>query len=133
MDPVVGEVVGKDVMACDGASVSFSLSYYYGYYTTIMVNDATVITPDIVASNGVIHVIDTVLLPPGFSIPGAPMPPAQPVPPYHGPGYGPGYYYGYPGYGYGYGYPGYGKCSKALRENVAEKYLSLTKFVCDFL
>lgn len=30
----------------------------------VMVNDATVITADIVASNGVIHVIDTVLLPP---------------------------------------------------------------------
>ena len=30
----------------------------------VMVNDATVTTPDIEASNGVIHVIDTVLLPP---------------------------------------------------------------------
>ena len=29
-----------------------------------MVNEATVITPDIEASNGVIHVIDTVLMPP---------------------------------------------------------------------
>ncbi len=30
----------------------------------VMVNDATVLTPDIEASNGVIHEIDTVLLPP---------------------------------------------------------------------
>ena len=31
---------------------------------TVMINDAKVITADIKASNGVIHVIDTVLLPP---------------------------------------------------------------------
>ena len=31
---------------------------------TVMINDSTVIIPDIEASNGVIHVIDTVLLPP---------------------------------------------------------------------
>jgi uncharacterized surface protein with fasciclin (FAS1) repeats len=30
----------------------------------VMVNDATVTTADIVASNGVIHVIDKVILPP---------------------------------------------------------------------
>jgi uncharacterized surface protein with fasciclin (FAS1) repeats len=30
----------------------------------VMVNDANVVTADIVASNGVIHVIDAVLLPP---------------------------------------------------------------------
>lgn len=31
----------------------------------VMVNDATVVTPDIMASNGVIHVIDKVILPEG--------------------------------------------------------------------
>jgi uncharacterized surface protein with fasciclin (FAS1) repeats len=31
---------------------------------SVHVNDATVVTPDIGASNGVIHVIDTVMLPP---------------------------------------------------------------------
>jgi uncharacterized surface protein with fasciclin (FAS1) repeats len=31
----------------------------------VMVNDATVVTPDVQASNGVIHVIDRVILPPG--------------------------------------------------------------------
>jgi uncharacterized surface protein with fasciclin (FAS1) repeats len=30
----------------------------------VKINDATVITADVAASNGVIHVIDTVLLPP---------------------------------------------------------------------
>jgi uncharacterized surface protein with fasciclin (FAS1) repeats len=30
----------------------------------VMVNDATVVTPDVGASNGVIHVIDAVILPP---------------------------------------------------------------------
>ena len=29
-----------------------------------MINDATVIIADVAASNGIIHVIDTVLLPP---------------------------------------------------------------------
>jgi uncharacterized surface protein with fasciclin (FAS1) repeats len=33
---------------------------------TVMVNDATVTAVDVMASNGVIHVIDTVLLPPDF-------------------------------------------------------------------
>ena len=32
----------------------------------VMINDATVTTPDIMASNGIIHVIDTVLLPPSL-------------------------------------------------------------------
>lgn len=30
----------------------------------VMVNDVTVVKPDVMATNGVIHVIDTVLLPP---------------------------------------------------------------------
>ena len=30
----------------------------------VMVNDATVVTPDIAASNGIIHVVDSVILPP---------------------------------------------------------------------
>lgn len=31
---------------------------------TVMINDAKVVTADVAASNGVIHVIDTVILPP---------------------------------------------------------------------
>ena len=33
----------------------------------VTINDATVTTPDIAASNGIIHVIDTVLLPPSLA------------------------------------------------------------------
>lgn len=35
---------------------------------SVMVNDATVVMPDVMASNGVVHVIDTVLLPPGLAL-----------------------------------------------------------------
>ena len=31
----------------------------------LKVNNATVVTPDVTATNGIIHVIDTVLIPPG--------------------------------------------------------------------
>ena len=34
---------------------------------TVTINDATVTTPDIMASNGIIHVIDPVLLPPSLA------------------------------------------------------------------
>jgi uncharacterized surface protein with fasciclin (FAS1) repeats len=34
-----------------------------------MINDATVVMTDVVASNGVIHVIDTVLMPPDAATP----------------------------------------------------------------
>ena len=44
----------------EGSSVSIKVNG-----PTVMVNDATVTAVDVDASNGVIHVIDTVLLPPG--------------------------------------------------------------------
>ncbi|MAT06769.1 MAG: fasciclin [Acidimicrobiaceae bacterium] len=64
---VPGEVLAADVVALDaqsvatvnGAEVDISVDG-----DTVMVNDATVVTADVDASNGVIHVIDTVLLPP---------------------------------------------------------------------
>ncbi|HEX4006757.1 MAG TPA: fasciclin domain-containing protein [Acidobacteriaceae bacterium] len=43
----------------EGASLSFKVSGGH-----VMVNDATVVKADVHASNGVIHVIDTVLMPP---------------------------------------------------------------------
>jgi transforming growth factor-beta-induced protein len=56
--------------------------YWYGWYcdqyhceydyceTVIVINDyATVVTADVGASNGIIHIIDKVLIPPGFSFP----------------------------------------------------------------
>jgi len=50
---------GQDVETVNGATVAISVDG-----ETVMVNDATVIQTDIMASNGVIHVIDTVLVPP---------------------------------------------------------------------
>jgi len=64
---VEGEVPASDVVTLDGeevptvngASVLITIDG-----ETVMVNEATVIAPDVFASNGVIHVIDAVLVPP---------------------------------------------------------------------
>ena len=56
---VVVTLDGQSVTTVNGADVAISVDD-----GTVMVNDATVVTADIEASNGVIHVIDTVLLPP---------------------------------------------------------------------
>jgi hypothetical protein len=45
----------------NGESVTISINDDDG----VMVNDANVIQTDIIACNGIIHVIDSVLLPPG--------------------------------------------------------------------
>ena len=61
---VPGKVMAADIAAGDVATVAgptVKLSVVDG---KVMVNDATVVTADVVASNGVIHVIDKVLLPP---------------------------------------------------------------------
>lgn len=50
---------GQDVATAAGPTVKIGVSG-----STVMVNDATVTAADIAASNGVIHVIDKVLLPP---------------------------------------------------------------------
>ena len=55
------DVVGLDGQSVDtvnGAAVDISVDG-----ETVMVNEATVTMPDVMASNGVIHVIDQVLLP----------------------------------------------------------------------
>lgn len=49
---------GQDVETVNGATVAISIDG-----ETVMVNDATVAQADVFASNGVIHVIDSVLLP----------------------------------------------------------------------
>ena len=56
---VVVTLDGQSVTTVNGADVAISVDG-----GTVMVNDATVVTADIEASNGVIHVIDAVLLPP---------------------------------------------------------------------
>jgi uncharacterized surface protein with fasciclin (FAS1) repeats len=50
---------GESVATVNGAEVTITVDG-----ETVMVNDATVVATDIEASNGVIHVIDTVLVPP---------------------------------------------------------------------
>ncbi|MDH3754256.1 MAG: fasciclin domain-containing protein [Acidimicrobiia bacterium] len=50
---------GQAVTTVNGADVTITVDG-----DTVMVNDATVAAVDVAASNGVIHVIDTVLLPP---------------------------------------------------------------------
>ncbi|MFL2962412.1 MAG: fasciclin domain-containing protein [Candidatus Poseidoniaceae archaeon] len=54
-DVTDGQTVG--MMNGDDASITVADG-------TVMINDATVVSPDVVASNGVIHVIDKVLMPP---------------------------------------------------------------------
>jgi len=64
---VAGEVPSSDVVALDGQSVETVNGASVEITVdgeTVMVNDATVTAVDVEASNGVIHVIDAVLLPP---------------------------------------------------------------------
>ena len=61
---VSGKVTAADVVKLDSAKTvqgqSVTIKSSYG---NVMINDAKVIIADVEASNGVIHVIDTVLLP----------------------------------------------------------------------
>jgi len=54
------DVAGKSLKVKTAAGLPVNVDGTFG----VRVNDAHVIQPDIEASNGVIHVIDTVLLPP---------------------------------------------------------------------
>jgi uncharacterized surface protein with fasciclin (FAS1) repeats len=61
---VSGKVMAKDVMTMkeaktvNGESVTISMET-----DTVMIDNAKVVTPDIECSNGIIHVIDTVIMP----------------------------------------------------------------------
>jgi uncharacterized surface protein with fasciclin (FAS1) repeats len=61
---VAGAVPASEVVKITSAKTvngkDVSVAVKYG---KVMINNATVVTPDIKASNGIIHVIDTVLLP----------------------------------------------------------------------
>jgi uncharacterized surface protein with fasciclin (FAS1) repeats len=52
------QITDGDVATVEGSTVAISTE------NGVMVNDATVVTPDVMASNGVIHVIDAVIIPP---------------------------------------------------------------------
>ena len=54
---------GMTATMLNGESASFTVNS-----DTVLINDATVISTDILASNGVVHVIDEVLFPPSFSV-----------------------------------------------------------------
>jgi uncharacterized surface protein with fasciclin (FAS1) repeats len=62
---VPGSVMAADVVKLDDApTVNGAMVDVNVDGGTVMINKATVVSADIAASNGVIHVIDTVLLPP---------------------------------------------------------------------
>ena len=64
---VSGKVLAADVVTLDGQDVETVAGPTVNVKvdgSTVMINDATVTAADIMASNGVIHVIDKVLLPP---------------------------------------------------------------------
>jgi uncharacterized surface protein with fasciclin (FAS1) repeats len=50
---------GQSVPTLNGAEITISVDG-----DTVMIDDATVVTVDVMADNGIIHVIDSVLLPP---------------------------------------------------------------------
>jgi uncharacterized surface protein with fasciclin (FAS1) repeats len=55
---------GQQATTVEGQPITLTVSG-----STVKVNDATVVQADVAASNGVIHVIDTVLLPPDAALP----------------------------------------------------------------
>ncbi len=64
---IEGEVPAADVVGLDGQSVATVNGAEVDVTVdgeTVMINDATVTQADVVASNGIIHVIDQVLIPP---------------------------------------------------------------------
>ena len=64
---IAGEVDAATAISLDGQSADtvngapINITVADG---NVMINDATVTTPDVAASNGIIHIIDAVLLPP---------------------------------------------------------------------
>jgi uncharacterized surface protein with fasciclin (FAS1) repeats len=60
---VAGAVMASDVVALKSATTVQGGTIAIDTTSGVKVNDATVTATDIVASNGVIHVIDTVLMP----------------------------------------------------------------------
>ena len=61
---VAGEVMAADVIKLTTAATVEGQSLTFRVGESVMVDNATVIKTDIMTSNGVIHVIDTVMLPP---------------------------------------------------------------------
>ncbi len=60
---VSGKVMAADVVKLKSAKTVEGSEVKIDASNGVKVNDATVVTPDVAADNGVIHIIDTVLLP----------------------------------------------------------------------
>ncbi|CAA9307905.1 Sensory subunit of low CO2-induced protein complex, putative [uncultured Coleofasciculus sp.] len=60
---VPGKFMAADVVKLDSATTTEGSTVKIDASNGVKVNDATVVTPDVEADNGVIHVIDTVLIP----------------------------------------------------------------------
>ena len=65
---VAGEVKAADVQPGDVEMLSGDTATITVDGGTVMINDATVTATDVMASNGVIHVIDAVILPPDLEL-----------------------------------------------------------------
>jgi uncharacterized surface protein with fasciclin (FAS1) repeats len=60
---VPGKVMSSDVANLDSATTVQGQTVSIDTSSGVKINDATVVQADIIASNGVIHVIDTVIIP----------------------------------------------------------------------
>jgi len=60
---VSGKVMAADVVKLKSATTVEGSDVKIDASSGVKVNDSTVVTPDIAADNGVIHVVDTVLMP----------------------------------------------------------------------
>lgn len=61
---VPGKVMAKDVKTMEAETAAGASVQLTKNYNGVMINDANIVKTDIKASNGVIHVIDKVILPP---------------------------------------------------------------------
>jgi transforming growth factor-beta-induced protein len=61
-------LAGAEVVARRHISGSWCWLFNIGCTETVTINDSTVVIPDVLASNGVIHAIDKVLMPPGLPL-----------------------------------------------------------------
>ena len=65
---LAGEVKAADVMPGEVTSVEGSTATIADAGGQLKINDATIVATDVMASNGVIHVIDSVILPPDLDV-----------------------------------------------------------------